>query len=191
MKKVHDNQRWTQEEFENKVTELGLGEYEVIGKYINYGEKVLLKHLVCGHEYEALARDFIRGNRCPRCQTSRGEIAIEVYLRKNNYEYRSQYRFEDCKYKRPLPFDFAILKDNKVACLIEYEGRQHFVPIEVFGGEKGFRLTKLRDKIKRDYCAKNNIPLIEVPYTVKDIDKFLDEKLKHYANPEPSALETV
>lgn len=190
-KKVHESQTWTQEEFESKVFEIGFGEYKVIGKYTLSINKIEIKHLECGAVYEVTPAQFIQGSRCPHCQTSRGELSIELYLRKNNFDYKAQYKFEDCRYKRPLPFDFAILKNNKVVCLIEFEGRQHFTPIEVFGGEREFRLTKIRDKIKKDYCLKNNIPLIEIPYTVKDVNSFLGKKLKYYANPEPSKLETV
>ena len=53
--------------------------------------------------------------------------------------------------------------------LIEYQGKQHYEPIDFAGkGEKWanklFRSNQKRDKIKRGYCIKNNIPLIEIPY---------------------------
>lgn len=45
--------------------------------------------------------------------------------------------------------------------------------------EKALELLKLnqfRDKIKQDYCAKNNIPLLIIPYTeLKTIDKILNK----------------
>jgi len=191
-KKVHLNQTWTQRDFEEKIAGLGFGKYELLSQYTLSVNKVKLRHLMCGSEYEVTPGQFIQGSRCPRCQSSKGEMKVELYLRENKYEFKPQYRFGDCRYKRPLPFDFAILKDDEITCLIEYQGRQHFTPIEVFGGKKGYETTKIRDRIKETYCKENNIPLIEIPYTIKDVNSFLDEKLlKHYANPDPSTLEMV
>jgi hypothetical protein len=35
-----------------------------------------------------------------------------------------EYKFKDCKHKRPLPFDFAVFDDyNKIIGLIEFQCR--------------------------------------------------------------------
>ena len=47
---------------------------------------------------------------------------------------------------------------------IEYDGIQHFEPIERFGGKEEFSRTKIRDNIKTQYCKDNNIKLIRIPY---------------------------
>ena len=48
--------------------------------------------------------------------------------------------------------------------------------MEYFGGEEGFKSQKIRDNIKRDYCKKNNIILIEIPYWDFDIlEDYIDE----------------
>lgn len=43
---------------------------------------------------------------------------------------------------------------------IEYQGEQHFRPIEFFGGEEAFSLTVKRDKQKEKLCMNNNVKLI-------------------------------
>lgn len=43
---------------------------------------------------------------------------------------------------------------------IEYQGKQHFEPIEFFGGEDGFRQLIERDKRKKTLCEENSITLI-------------------------------
>jgi len=48
--------------------------------------------------------------------------------------------------------------------LIEYQGRQHYEAIDYFGGEPKFEMRKKCDKIKKDYCANHNIPLLIIPY---------------------------
>ena len=47
----------------------------------------------------------------------------------------------------------------------EYQGEQHFHPIQYYGGEKTLKTTQIRDAEKRLACAAKNITLIEVPYT--------------------------
>lgn len=64
--------------------------------------------------------------------------------------------------------------------LIEYQGEQHFKPIEHFGGEEQFKVQQEHDNLKREYAYNNGIHLIEIPYTIntqKDIKTFLQEEL--------------
>jgi len=98
---------------------------------------------------------------CPFCKFSKGELEIKKYLKNFKIDYIPQYQFKDCKHKKSLPFDFYLTKYN--ICL-EYSGRQHFCPIDYFGGEKAFNEQKRRDKIKEDYCKNNKIPLMIIPY---------------------------
>jgi len=45
---------------------------------------------------------------------------------------------------------------------IEYQGVQHYKPIDFFGGEEAFEKTKERDKNKRQKCKENDCILIYV-----------------------------
>ena len=58
-------------------------------------------------------------------------------------------------------FDFYLPEHN---ICIEYHGEQHYKPVKFFGGVKNLELTLKRDKIKGDYCIKNNIKLIVIPF---------------------------
>lgn len=44
------------------------------------------------------------------------------------------------------------------------------------GIKKLWASTK-KDNIKRMYCKENNIPLIEIPYWINDIEKIIDDEL--------------
>lgn len=69
----------------------------------------------------------------------------------------------------------------RLAC--EYNGAQHYKYIPYFHKNKdAFQNQKYRDYMKRDLCQKNNITLIEVPYTVKieDIEKYILQQLRKY-----------
>jgi hypothetical protein len=45
---------------------------------------------------------------------------------------------------------------------IEYQGQQHYRPIDYFGGQEAFEQNKIRDKLKADKCKENNCTLIYV-----------------------------
>ena len=107
------------------------------------------------------------GQRCPTCSQSEshGEYIIRNFLDMYRIENIPQYRFDDCKYKSTLPFDFYIPSMNTI---IEYDGEFHYFPIEIDGSpeqaKKRFEETKLRDEIKNNYCKQNGINLIRIPY---------------------------
>jgi len=47
----------------------------------------------------------------------------------------------------------------------EYQGQQHFHPVQLWGGEKALRKTRQRDTRKRDLCSKAGVRLVEIDYT--------------------------
>lgn len=47
----------------------------------------------------------------------------------------------------------------------EYQGQQHFHPVELWGGEEALRKTRQRDTRKRDLCSKAGVRLVEIDYT--------------------------
>lgn len=127
---------------------------------------------ICNNLFSALPAKVNNGHitSCGCRIQSSGEEYIESILEEFNIDFISQYKFDDCKYKYILRFDFAILYNNKLIGLIEYDGKQHFEPIEYFGGEKCFIETQKRDDIKNTYCKIHNIPLIRLPYTLSTND---------------------
>ena len=112
------------------------------------------------------------------CIKSHGEVAIEQILKNLGIVYKKQYYFEDLigDTGKPLFFDFVIFANQKIKFAIEYQGRQHYQPIEFFGGEEKFNKQKKYDNKKREYCKKNNIILIEIPYT--DYKKMDEDYIK-------------
>ena len=101
---------------------------------------------------------------------SKGEDKIELLLIDNKINYIHNYKFSNCKYQKPLPFDFAIFSNTgDLLCVIEYDGEQHYHYIEHWHKtEEGFKQQQLRDSIKTDFCKINNIKLIRIPYTEFD-----------------------
>lgn len=103
--------------------------------------------------------------------------------------YEVERRFHKCRYKRPLPFDFAIVSplNDKVLFLIGYQGRQHEEAIPMWGGEDGLALRKRCDQIKRDWCKESGIPLLEVSHTLNSIEDITWAIARFIAAPEPNS----
>jgi len=68
-----------------------------------------------------------------------------------------------------LSYDIFICGKN---IAIEYQGKQHFEPIELFGGKENFETQQKRDEIKKRLSKENNIHLVYVNYW-EDITKEL------------------
>lgn len=112
-------------------------------------------------EFSQMANYHISGCGCFNCKSSSGEQFIRRILEKNEINYIAQKRFDGCSYKYKLAFDFYLPEQN---ICIEYNGIQHYNPIEFFGGKEEFDKRIERDKIKIEYCNKNNILLIIIKY---------------------------
>ena len=136
----------------------------------------------CGNIKEVKASYLLDGSvkSCGCIGKSAGEAIIEVILKEMSIDFQQQYTFKDCISNKnyPLYFDFAIFKNNKLHCLIEFQGQQHYKEIASFSETLADRIE--RDEIKRKYCKNNNIPLIEIPYT--DLSKINIEYIKERCN---------
>jgi hypothetical protein len=132
-----------------------------------------------GHFGKISWGNFLTGQRCKQCFESKGEEKIYNYLVNNEIQFKREYRIDECRYKNPLPFDFAIFDEcDNLQYLIEYDGEQHFRAVEVFGGNEAFENAKLRDKIKTKYCQDHYIKLLRIPYTeIDNIGNILDNFL--------------
>lgn len=124
-----------------------------------------------GHEWKAQLATRSKGCGCPVCCESKGEKRIAAFLDSKQYNYERQVKFDGCRYRNKLPFDFGVQILGKLH-LIEYQGEQHYQPV-AFGSKQDdpvarFRLTKRRDKIKEKYCSDNDIPLLTIPYWKRD-----------------------
>ena len=165
----------TNEEFVNKVYEKVQDEYIFLEGYNGTKFPIKVRHNKCGHEYKIAPYNFLTLNYKCRCsRVYKGEEQIRKVLKLHNIAYKEQYKIEECRYKKQLPFDFAIFnEDGSLKCLIEYDGEGHFKPLMFHKMSKedcldNFEVSKLRDNIKTKYCKNNNINLIRIPYTEFD-----------------------
>lgn len=100
-------------------------------------------------------------------RSSSGEVAVYNTLLANGVDFVEEYEFDDLVTKdgRHLRFDFAVFDENdNVDFVIEFNGAQHYRPINAFGGMANFKKQRYNDNEKRKYCLRKKIPLVEIPY---------------------------
>ena len=139
----------------------------------------------CGNHFYDIPARVLNGHvrSCGCLKRSSNEMFITNFLKANNIDYIDQYTFDDCKSDKnyPLFFDFALFKEGELLCLIEYDGKQHFEAIDMFGGIEALEDVQRRDAMKNDYCKKNNIVLYRFPYTMSNNE--ITEKIMKIYNP--------
>lgn len=173
----------------NDITGQTFGNFFVIESAGTTGTKHLwrCKCLLCGNENAIINSVEIKHTYSCGCTlTSKGERKIKTILGENNISFITEKRFSDCVFedtKQKARFDFFLPDYN---CIIEYDGVQHFVMGNGhFDNEEKFKRTQLHDQIKNEYCKKNNISLIRIPYTHFDninIDDLIPETSKYLVN---------
>ena len=170
--------------------------YDTIGK----GKKLFVKNVICpkhdgdvvfyedGKPWEWLKID--KGYGCPICAPdgkSKGEKKVYKELQRLGYNNiitektfpgaNGCYGFKGQDHCDLLRYDAYIEKNGEPIC-IEYDGKLHYEASERYGGKEALEATQERDRRKTEYCEKNGIKLIRIPYWDYDrIGKILEEKI--------------
>lgn len=104
------------------------------------------------------------GAGCPSCKESKGEAAIAKCLSEKNIQFFRQWTHNTLVHKRLLKFDFFL---PKFKILIEFDGIQHYKPVNWAPKKKRFVLLKqlkLRDQLKTVWARRNGFLLKRFNY---------------------------
>ena len=100
-----------------------------------------------------------------------------MLFRSNNYKFKYQKSFKNCRDKNPLPFDFYLFDYNLI---IEFDGEQHYVENDLFS--TSLLEIQTHDDIKNKFCLENNINLLRIRYSelnkntiIETIKNFLEK----------------
>ena len=111
---------------------------------------------------------------------SSGEHMLQIYFEENNIKYTFQKTFHNLRDKALLRFDFYL--DDFRTC-VEFDGDQHFRPVEAWGGQEKLEDTQYKDELKNKYCKDNDISLIRIPYwKLRNLDN-LNKYFKDIVSP--------
>ena len=169
---ISKNQTFSTQDFIQKASIIHNNKYNYDKvKYTSCRDKVIITCPIHG-DFLQTADIHLRGCGCQKCNQSHGEKEIECILQDEEIDYIYQYKLTT--EQRDFVIDFYLPKYNM---FIEYNGQQHYVPIEYFGGEIQFQKQLNRDNLLRTYCKANNIQLVEISYNEKNIEKALKDIL--------------
>lgn len=130
----------------------------------------------CGNIIQIRGNALTTGNtKSCGCLNSKGNAEIEQLLQKYNIEYQNEYLIQYKKHN--YRFDFAILEEQQITRLIEFDGEQHYKEISLFRDD--LKTIQQRDQEKNQWAKENNIPLVRIPYWERDnitLDMILGDK---------------
>lgn len=138
--------------------------------YYNKSTKVCIICLKHG-EFWQLPTSHLSGNGCQQCKNKNQTILYNILKNefKNEvilYEYSPNWLGKQ-------RFDIYFPNHN---IAVEYDGQQHFIPIEHFGGKINYDKTKKRDKLKDKLAIENNCYLfrIQYNYTIDQLNQLIE-----------------
>lgn len=186
--------RWDQESFSRRIEEMSNGEYCLDSDFQSVKKIVDIKHIECGRVRTVLGQSALKGGyTCEMCNIKKGRAIISTgekkileYLELNGVSYSFQHREDECKYKRVLPFDFALLdSQGNPWAMIEFDGEQHFNRdgfydfSDSYTSDYDLELQQIKDNIKDGYCVERGIIMLRIPYTnISRIDSILQRFLR-------------
>lgn len=152
----HDKKRLTYEDFVKKANKKHLNRYDY--PYFKYKNNLEYIDIVCKKHgiFKQSIKTHLAGCGCPQCMKSSLEDNVEKQLIEYNIFYEKQKSFEWLRNIYPLKLDFFLLDFN---IGIECQGRQHFMPIEYFGGESRYEKMRELDNLKKQLCENHGIKI--------------------------------
>jgi len=149
----------------------------------NNGQKVEIRDLRTGEYFWITARSFLKGRCLGTTRMSSGERNVNSWLKLSGFE-------ENIDFQRDPYIKFLVGRGSGLTRIdfilnyqgkqywIEYNGKQHYEFLRIFfDTHEEFEAQVRRDKEEREYCEKNNITLISIPYTYNSYKK-VSELLK-------------
>ena len=155
-----NKKRLEQNEFIKRANEIHNEKYDYSKvKYVTSTIPVIITCPLHGDFYQT-PHKHLCGHGCPVCGNKNNLTEIRFYESLKtifgNVEYQKIFPFL-CDKRCVQKLDFYLPEYN---IGIELNGRQHYVPVEKFGGEKGFQRTRELDIIKYSKCLHNGITIL-------------------------------
>lgn len=170
----------TKQRFEDEArTHIGehYGLLEIKDCFVKNGGYYFHCQCECGNEVDVSRRHLFNGytSSCG-CINSKANEMMAKILTRYNIPFKREYRFEDCRDKNTLPFDFALFNnEDELIGLIENNGSQHYSARGTqWNTPERLVYTQKHDYIKQQFAENANIPLLIIPYQFFDeLEKFL------------------
>lgn len=134
------------------------------------GKHAWWKCPICKHSWNAIISNVTCNNsRCAYCYQSNGEQIVFNTLMRLHVNFKAQVKLPGLKDKSSLRCDFVIYnKNNKPVYIIEYNGIQHYQPVDAFSDgispEHAMKVTQYHDSLKMKYALKHMLGFMAITY---------------------------
>jgi hypothetical protein len=167
---------YTNDEFKQKIKELGNGDYLLLNEYKNRKTKIKLLHLKCNNIWETTFNSFLHGHRCPFCQKNNGRrLTTDEFKKrvkkifKDEYTVLGEYKNKQTKIEilhnlcgnsfSPTPRDFLKLESMCKVCSKKFQGEETIKKFldkygVVYEREKTFKKLKYIRNLRFDFYLK-------------------------------------
>ena len=168
-----------QKNLENAQSHIGEkhGFLTITDCYLKNGDYWYKCDCYCGNKVDVLGKNLFFGTTSScGCLNSKANELMDKILTKYNIPFKREYKFDECKDKLPLPFDFALFnRQGELIGLIENNGSLHYSTSGTGWDTPERLLTQQKhDYIKRKFSEDNKIPFLVIPYQYfNDIETFL------------------
>lgn len=178
--------KMNQEEFIKRANEVHNNKYDYTDSvYINTDTKVKIICLEHG-EFWQTPHHHLNGHGCSFCgRNNLSENKIYEKIKEKFSDAIRQYNDKFLIENGHPQFIDIFIPSKQVG--IEYQGRQHFVPVNAFGGKEEYNKTIKRDLKKYNKSKENGIKIFYFSYETEIPEKYID---KIYTN-EEELLKTI
>lgn len=159
------NIKKTNQQIDEEIQSLYGNEWLRIDDYVDSLTSIKFKHQ-CGFIRKISPHQLLSNSKkgfcsCPKCskKESLGEKKIRLYLEANNIIYEEQKPIKTNNHT--FRADFFLPEYN---LYIEFQGEQHFKPIDFFGGEDYLEKIKYNDLLKKEIIERNGSKLLYILY---------------------------
>ncbi|MFP3598207.1 hypothetical protein [Chryseobacterium sp. SIMBA_029] len=162
--------------------------FSFFGSIDRNDKSIIFYELICRNcgcsEWER--EKYVSSVKCKVCypNDTTGESRVIEYLNFLKVAFKKQKKFPGLKNEKELKCDFFIPKLNLI---IEFDGHQHYYPVDYFKGFKSFKKTIKCDWIKNRYALKNRINILRIPFKEYDnMESLIDDAITKINNQEHS-----
>lgn len=121
--------------------------------FLNTNKKIKLICDKCSHLFSMTGANLMSNKWCS-CIRNKTEAKLREWLRSHSLSFKHQAKFDWCKKKKHLPFDFASER-----IILELDGAQHFVQVSSWASPEK---TNLVDNFKIQKATENGYSVIRV-----------------------------
>ena len=171
---IRKKQGLTREEFIEKARAIHGEKYDY--SEVVYENTETNVRIICPEHGEFLQRPHhhLHGSGCPICgRNDLSEMKLADIVKDNFHNVVSQYNPEFLIENGKQQSIDIYLPDLNIG--IEYQGRQHFIPVSRFGGSSEYEKTVERDERKFKKCAENGVKLIYFTWEKEAPSEYIGE----------------